>query len=226
MKKINGNQILEGTLNNVIEVPDYDHLPENGKEKTIYITKDNNYTYRWDIGELSYVSLSQSSGSGEGGGSDDNGLNIESYSYEITPDGITKIFSIPDDDVDYNNVILVFINGLALNKNKGHYEINKADKTIEFDSTPLLTDSVWVFYYKTVDNSVKFSIYTIHPDGITSEFDIPSSINIDTIQLYLNGLFQSPNTYNIDRENRKLTIVSGPPYITDDIMIKYVKMGV
>jgi hypothetical protein len=68
MNKINGNQIEENTLNIIIEVSSFADLPKDGKEKTIYITKDNNHMYRWYNTTSSYTSLGSASGGGVGSG--------------------------------------------------------------------------------------------------------------------------------------------------------------
>jgi hypothetical protein len=82
MKKINGNQIQNNTLNIVVEVQSFNNLPPEGKEKTIYITRGNNRMYRWDTKTSSYISLNPIS-EGDEGGRVVTGL----YSFDIDDDG-------------------------------------------------------------------------------------------------------------------------------------------
>jgi hypothetical protein len=73
--KIPGN-FIEAT---VIEADDFNSLPKIGKDKTIYITKDDNVVYRWDGNE--YITLISSGGSG---------INIKSssfYAFYVADDG-------------------------------------------------------------------------------------------------------------------------------------------
>jgi hypothetical protein len=88
MKKINANQIQENALNIVIEVPSFADLPKDGKEKTIYITRDNNRMYRWDNTNSLYASLSSGSGGGEGS----VGGTISLYSFDIDEEGYLCIY--------------------------------------------------------------------------------------------------------------------------------------
>jgi hypothetical protein len=86
MKKINGNQIREETLNIIVEIPSFDDLPPQGKEKTIYITRNNNRMYRWDTIESSYKSLNPDSLV------DDGGVTTGLYSFDVDDEGYLCLY--------------------------------------------------------------------------------------------------------------------------------------
>jgi hypothetical protein len=70
----------------VIEVQSFSELPPEGKEKTIYITRNDNRMYRWDVTKVAYTSLSSGSGGGDGG------VTIGLYSFDVDDEGYLCLY--------------------------------------------------------------------------------------------------------------------------------------
>jgi hypothetical protein len=167
----------------------------------------------------SFVTPNLKGGGGTGSGPALAGT-LASLTVRLTPDGITTVFSLPD-EASLEQPIMAYVNGLLQRVNV-HYFVTTENRTITFVIPPETTDVVEVEYYTEFDGVDEYALVAIVPDGLTNTFDLPVDFDSDKqVEVYVNGLRQREWTHFVIE--RSTIVFTEYPLATDDVVIKYVR---